>query len=232
MANLVTVGRLILLFIVIGLIYSGNVTVIAWSMLFIAIVFASDGLDGWIARRRGATSAFGAIFDIAGDRIVENALWIVFAHLRLIPVWVPLLVMTRGFLVDGLRSLSYAEGMSAFGERNMMRSPLTRWLTAGRFMRGLFGYVKAGGCVFLVGLEAYEHHDTTGTMLGDVYAFDPWRWFGWLMVWSAVALTVIRGVPVIVDAIALWGGRPNELAPDRAPAGTAQVDRGAERTTL
>jgi CDP-diacylglycerol--glycerol-3-phosphate 3-phosphatidyltransferase len=202
MANLITIGRLILLFLVIALIYFGDVQIITLSMILIAVVFASDGVDGWVARRRGSTSTFGAVFDIAGDRIVENALWIIFADLGLIPIWVPLLIMTRGFVVDGLRSLSLAEGMTAFGERNMMRSDLTRWLTAGRFMRGLYGYAKAGGFIFLTGLVGYQQHDAAGTFLGGFYDITVWRWLGWLMVWGSVALAVIRGVPVIYDALA------------------------------
>src|ERR671922_194442 len=107
--------------------------------------------------------------------LFPHALWIIFADLELIPVWVPLLVMTRGFLVDGLRSLSYAEGMTAFGSKNMMRSELTRWLTAGRFMRTLFGYSKALGFVFLTGLEAFRHRDADGTLLGSVYGATAFR---------------------------------------------------------
>src|SRR5262249_9451388 len=153
MANLITVGRICLLFVTVVLIYYGNVTTIGVCMVLVAITFALDGVDGYVARRRGESSQFGAVFDIAGDRIVETVLWVVFSDLGLIPVWVPLLVITRGFIVDGLRSLSFAEGMTAFGEKNMMRSPLTRWLTAGRFMRGFYGYAKAVGFVFLTGLE-------------------------------------------------------------------------------
>src|SRR5665811_1710024 len=129
-------------------------------MVFIGIVFASDGLDGWVARRRGSTSTFGAVFDILGDRIVENALWVIFADLNLVPVWVPLLVLTRRFIVDGLRSLSYSEGMTPFGVNNMMRSAFTEWLTAGRFMRAFFGWAKAAGFVFLTGLAGHERLDT------------------------------------------------------------------------
>ncbi|HKG25969.1 MAG TPA: CDP-alcohol phosphatidyltransferase family protein [Thermomicrobiales bacterium] len=213
MANLITVGRICLLFVTVALIYFGNVAAITLCMLLIGIVFILDGADGWVARRRGETSQLGAVFDIAGDRIVENVLWVVFADLELVPIWVPLLVITRGFIVDGLRSISFAEGMTAFGEHNMMRSPLTRWLTAGRFMRGLFGYDKALGFVFLTGLEAYRHHDTDGTLIGSVYGNDAFRLVGWALVWLAVALTVIRGLPVIFDAIALWG------RPVQAPAG-------------
>jgi len=201
MANLITVGRLILLFVVIWMIYVGNVQVIEACMVLIIVVFASDGLDGWVARKRGSTSPFGAVFDIAGDRIVENVLWVIFADLDLIPVWIPLMVLTRGFMVDGLRSLSYAEGMTAFGEQNMMRSPITQWLTAGRFMRGLFGWAKSAGFVFLTGLVAGNSMDTDGTAIGSMYSVGAFRWFGWALVWLAVALTVIRALPVFIDSI-------------------------------
>jgi CDP-diacylglycerol--glycerol-3-phosphate 3-phosphatidyltransferase len=202
MANLITIGRLVLLFIVIWMIYVGNVAVISACMILVIVVFASDGLDGWVARRRQSTSTFGAVFDIAGDRIVENALWVIFADLDLIPIWVPLLVMSRGFIVDGLRSLSYGEGMSAFGDKNMMRSAFTEWLTAGRFMRAFFGYAKAAGFVFLTGLVAERTMDTDGTPLGGLYGKDWYMWLGWSLVWAAVVLTVIRGLPVMYDSLA------------------------------
>ena len=201
MANLITIGRLILLFLVVWMIYVGNVQVVATCMILLILVFASDGLDGWVARKRQSTSPFGAVFDIAGDRIAENVLWIIFADLGKLPIWVPLLVITRGFLVDGVRSLSYSEGMTAFGEKNMMRSALTRWLTAGRFMRGLFGVSKAAGFVFLCGLVGYEDRESAGTVLGGLYDMDWYIWLGWALVWLSVVLTVVRGVPVLYDAM-------------------------------
>jgi len=222
MANLITIGRLVLLFVIIALIYVGNVTVITLCMPAIAIVIALDGLDGWVARRQKSTSQFGAVFDITGDRVVENSLWVVFAHLHLIPVWIPLMVLTRSFVVDGLRSMSYAEGMTAFGEKNMMRSELTRWLTAGRFMRTLFGYSKALGFVFLTGLEGYRHHNASDTLLGSLYSVDIFRLAGWICVWGAVALTIVRGLPVVYDAVAAWNvtspstvSTPNQEAVNR-----------------
>ncbi len=200
MANLITVGRLILLFVVVAMIYQWPVDLALLSMALLIVVFAGDGLDGWVARRRNATSQFGAVFDIAGDRIVETVLWVVFANLNLIPVWAPLAVITRGGVVDALRSLSYAEGMTAFGERTMMRSPVTRWLTSGRFMRGFYGYAKAAGFVFLAGLAGYQQPAAAGTWLEAVYGIDLIRGLGWLSVWLAFALMLIRGLPVIVDA--------------------------------
>ncbi len=201
MANLITVGRLLLLFVGVGCIYRNPDGLALLSMILIIVVFAGDGLDGYVARRRGSTSNFGAVFDIAGDRIVETVLWIIFADLELIPIWVPLLVVTRGSIVDAIRSLSYSEGMTAFGEKNMMRSALTRWLTAGRFMRGLYGYAKAVGFVFLTGLIGYEADRTGDSWLISLYGQEWFRALGWLSVWGSVALTIIRGVPVIVDAL-------------------------------
>ena len=225
MANLITVGRLIVMFVVVAMIYFGDATVTGASMILIALVFASDGLDGWVARRRRSTSALGAVLDIAGDRIVENVLWVLFAALGAVPLWVPFLVMTRGFIVDALRSMSYAEGKTAFGTNNMMRSPLTQWLTAGRFMRALFGYAKAIGFVFLTGYVGSERADAAGTWLGSLYGVDLYAWFGWGAVWLAVALTVVRGVPVIVDAwdIIAASGRSNRAA--EASAASRQESR-------
>ena len=219
MANLITVGRLLLLFVLVGFIYRAPVDLAAVSMLGIAAVFAGDGLDGWVARRRGSSSRFGAVFDIAGDRVVETALWVVFADLDAVPIWVPLLVVTRGSIVDALRSLSYAEGMTVFGERNMMRSALTRWLTAGSFMRGLYGYAKAAGFIFLTGFVGYEAllRDGGDSWLDNVYGQEWVRALGWLSVWLAVALTVIRGLPVIWDALAYLGGPERRDARPEAP---------------
>lgn len=221
MANLITVGRLLLLFVVVGFVYRAPVALAAVSMVGIALVFAGDGIDGWVARRRGSSSQFGAVFDIAGDRVVETVLWIVFADLGAVPIWVPLLVVTRGSVVDALRSLSYADGGTAFGERTMMRSAVTRWLTAGRFMRGLYGYAKAAGFLFLTGLIGYEA-GADGTWLDAVYGQAWLQALGWLSVWLAVALTVVRGLPVIWDALPFLGsGSPRRTRPV-PPVGVAR----------
>ncbi len=236
MANLITVGRLIVMFIVVAMIYFGNVAVISVSMVLIALIFVSDGLDGWVARKRRSTSAFGAVLDIVGDRIVENVLWVLFAVLDVIPLWVPLLVMTRGFVVDGLRSMSYAEGMTAFGEHNMMRSAFTQWLTAGRFMRALFGYAKAIGFVFLTGYVGSLESAADGTWLGRLYGARAFSVLGWGSVWLAVALTLIRGIPVVVDAwdvitVSSAKRRSLEDAPQRIrPATTRSTAQSVEDT--
>lgn len=205
MANLITLGRLVLLFVTISLFYAGSAALALLALALTVVVFVADGLDGWVARRRGSDSQFGAIFDIAGDRVVENAYWIVFAHLGLVPVAFPLIVMTRGFAVDSLRSLSYGEGKTAFGSSTMMRSSLTRWLTGSRFMRGLYGAAKALAFCFLSGLVAANLAPDSGA--GRAYQNEVVQSLGWLTVYLTIALTIIRGLPVVYDSIDLFRGR-------------------------
>jgi CDP-diacylglycerol---glycerol-3-phosphate 3-phosphatidyltransferase len=201
MANLITIGRLGLLFVTIALIYTRSFPIVAVMAVVVAIVFLSDALDGFVARRQGSTSEFGAVLDIAGDRVVENALWIVFAHLGLIGVWAPLLVMTRGFFVDTMRGVGYTKGKTAFGENTMARTPITRFLTASRFMRAFYGAAKGIAFVFLTALFAARLPDAEGTLYATVIDSLPMLIFGWFMVYASLALTVIRGVPVLIDAM-------------------------------
>jgi CDP-diacylglycerol---glycerol-3-phosphate 3-phosphatidyltransferase len=201
MANLITIGRLGLLFAAIALIYTRSFPVVAIMAFVIMVVFVSDALDGFVARRQGSTSEFGAVLDIAGDRVVENALWIVFAHLGLIGVWAPLLVMTRGFFVDTMRGVGYAQGKSAFGENAMARTRITHFLTASRFMRAFYGAAKGIAFVFLTALFAARLPDGEDTLFATIIDSWPMLIFGWFMVYASLALTVIRGIPVLIDAV-------------------------------
>ncbi|MDP9375634.1 MAG: CDP-alcohol phosphatidyltransferase family protein [Chloroflexota bacterium] len=200
MANLITLGRLILFFGTVGLLYTRSLPLVVLALFLGIVVIASDALDGWVARRRRSASDFGSVVDIAGDRVVEQCYWIVFAHLGLIGVWAPLLVVTRGIVVDTLRGLAFREGRTAFGEKTMARSPLTEWLTASRTMRALYGIAKAAAFVFLTGLFAARLPEARGTLVETAFGSGPLFWLGWAFVALSLALTVVRGLPVIFDS--------------------------------
>jgi CDP-diacylglycerol--glycerol-3-phosphate 3-phosphatidyltransferase len=150
MANLITLARVVLLFITIGFIYlgwpsqdqPGDALVLLIATFLTLIVFLGDAFDGVVARARGENNDLGAVVDIAGDRIVENAYWVIFAHLGVVSVWFPLLQIARSFTVDALRSLALAEGKTPFGEKTMMQSKFGTWLAASRFNRAVYGSAK------------------------------------------------------------------------------------------
>ncbi|MFO8088902.1 MAG: CDP-alcohol phosphatidyltransferase family protein, partial [Desulfatiglandaceae bacterium] len=98
MANLITLGRFLLLMVLIVLAYAQNPNLQLVNCPLLVIIFVLDAVDGYIARKRNETSLFGAIFDIAIDRVVENVLWVVLVDLRVIPVWVAVVFLIRGFV--------------------------------------------------------------------------------------------------------------------------------------
>jgi CDP-diacylglycerol--glycerol-3-phosphate 3-phosphatidyltransferase len=195
MANLVTLSRLVLLLIVIWLFYLPPSPWKLANFFLIVLIFVTDGLDGYVARKRNETSLFGALFDIAGDRIVELSLWIVAADNDLVPIWVPLVFIVRGVIVDTIRSSNaVAKGVAPFA---LMRSPIGKFFVAGKFMRIFYAVAKAAA---FAGLALQEP--------GPVYLAGLWDHVGWLLtgltylfVYVSVLLCIARGLPVIAEFV-------------------------------
>jgi CDP-diacylglycerol--glycerol-3-phosphate 3-phosphatidyltransferase len=158
MANLITAARVLLLFVTVGFIYlslphEGAPGQLVWALVALVltlIVIIGDAVDGVVARARGEANDAGAVVDIAGDRIVENVYWVVFAHIGLLSVWFPLVMLLRSFTVDALRSLALSRGKTAFGEKTMMQSRFGTWLAASRLHRALYGGAKVVTFVWLL----------------------------------------------------------------------------------
>jgi phosphatidylglycerophosphate synthase len=68
-ANRVTLARLALTALLGGLIGEAPAAVTLASPLIAGVVLVLDGVDGWLARRGGWTSAFGARFDMETDAL-------------------------------------------------------------------------------------------------------------------------------------------------------------------
>jgi CDP-diacylglycerol--glycerol-3-phosphate 3-phosphatidyltransferase len=188
MANIITISRFPLLFLYIAILYVGGNKALEWNVPFIILIFILDWVDGWVARRRGEQSLLGSVLDIATDRSLEYVLWVIYAHLGLISVLVPVIVLIRGTTVDAVRSLGMKEGLSAFDQ---VQSPLNRFLVSSRFMRALYGTVKAVAAGLLT--LAYALIKSGSNWRVPVYqAALGFTWF-------SVFICVIRGIPVLVE---------------------------------
>ena len=194
MANLITTARFALLFVLVALAYGAPPE---WQLLdapLLVLIIVLDGVDGYVARKRGEVTAFGAIFDVAVDRVVEIVLWVVLADLELVPIWVAIVFVTRGSLVDSIRYAAMSGGQTPFG---MMRTGWGQFLVAGRFMRGFYGALKATtfGWIFLI---------------QPLPRLAPELWAAWsapiglitaALVYAAVTLCLARGIPVLVEFV-------------------------------
>jgi len=106
--NQVTLLRLALLCVLAGLVVAPGLAVAhpgyGWAALVVAVsALALDGIDGWLARRAGLTSAFGARFDME----VDAALILVLATLIWLTgkagIWVLALGLIRyAFVIGGV----------------------------------------------------------------------------------------------------------------------------------
>ena len=112
MANFITIFRVFLMFIGVYLIleFQDSSTAYIWALVLTILAFALDGVDGYVARKFHEESKLGALLDIMSDRIVENTFWIVFAVMSWLPVWFPLVALTRGFVTDTIRSAAMEKG--------------------------------------------------------------------------------------------------------------------------
>lgn len=195
MANLITLSRLLLLIAVVAIAYRPPSLLHFFGVFLLIVVFVTDGLDGYVARKRGEASLFGAMFDIAGDRIVELTMWIVLADLDLVPIWVPLVFVIRGTIVDVIRSsqISHRHGSPL----SMMETSVGRWLVSGKFMRIFYAVLKAHAFCWIL-------------LIQPLPALLPQFWAAWgslmtgiagFLVYLSVAVCLARGLPVIVEFI-------------------------------
>jgi CDP-diacylglycerol---glycerol-3-phosphate 3-phosphatidyltransferase len=86
---------------------------IAASVLFV-LASITDGLDGYLARRRGQITTMGMLLDPLADKImVTSALVALVAYNpSVIKVWIVVAIIGREFLINGLRSIASSEGFT------------------------------------------------------------------------------------------------------------------------
>ena len=80
-----------------------------------AIVFAlaalSDGLDGYIARRRKQVTNFGKLMDPLADKLLVIAALISLVSLDRLAAWIAMVIIARELAVTGLRSVAAERGV-------------------------------------------------------------------------------------------------------------------------
>jgi CDP-diacylglycerol--glycerol-3-phosphate 3-phosphatidyltransferase len=90
----------------------GRQELIASGVFILASI--TDGLDGYLARRRHQITTLGMLLDPLADKLMVTAAYIILVayNPRIVPPWIAVIIIGREFLVSGLRSIAASEGFT------------------------------------------------------------------------------------------------------------------------
>lgn len=110
--NQLTIARLGLTVLFVVAAYSGLSWGFTLAMLLFGAASFTDYLDGRIARQRGLITSFGKLMDPLADKVLMAAAFIVLMDVdrTTMPPWLVIIVLTREFLVTGLRLVASSQG--------------------------------------------------------------------------------------------------------------------------
>jgi CDP-diacylglycerol---glycerol-3-phosphate 3-phosphatidyltransferase len=86
---------------------------IAASALFI-LASITDGVDGYLARKRKQITTMGMLLDPIADKIMVTSALIALVSYNpdVVKVWIAVVIIGREFLISGLRSIASTEGFT------------------------------------------------------------------------------------------------------------------------
>lgn len=144
-----------------------------WAFVVGAI---SDFFDGYLARRLNMVTNFGKLIDPLADKILVCTAFIYLSVVGLCPYWMTVVIVTREFLVTGIRQLAAAQGYVMAADKS------GKWKTA----------FQLAFCIDGLMLVAYGAHlpEPFPTLLFDEIGF----WLRNSLLWLSLLLTIWSGV--------------------------------------
>ncbi|HEX2200064.1 MAG TPA: CDP-diacylglycerol--glycerol-3-phosphate 3-phosphatidyltransferase [Burkholderiales bacterium] len=167
--NLVTLSRIILIPLLVGLYYlpeswiSGQGRNLAATLVFI-FAGLTDWLDGFLARRLNQMSAFGAFLDPVADKLIVVGALVVLLFLNRVDMLVALIIIGREIAISALR-----EWMAKVGQAKSVAV-------------AFIGKLKT--VTQMVAIPLLLYHET---LLGALDC----QWLGTLLINVAAVLTVV-----------------------------------------
>lgn len=85
---------------------------ISWFIIDLIFILASitDKLDGYLARKNNQITTFGKFLDPLADKILVLAAMTMLVEMTKLPAWIPIIVLTREFMVSGYRLVAVEKG--------------------------------------------------------------------------------------------------------------------------
>ena len=82
-----------------------------WAVIVFTAAAFTDGLDGWIARRKGDVTTFGKLMDPLADKLLVVAALVSLVSLDRLQAWIAMVIIARELAVTGLRAVAVEYGV-------------------------------------------------------------------------------------------------------------------------
>jgi CDP-diacylglycerol--glycerol-3-phosphate 3-phosphatidyltransferase len=91
---------------------NGEKEMVACALFILASI--TDGVDGYLARKRGQVTTLGMLLDPLADKLLIAAAFITLVQFAptIVPAWMAVVIIGREFLVSGLRAIAAQEGFT------------------------------------------------------------------------------------------------------------------------
>ena len=157
----------------------GEKEILASAVFILASI--TDGIDGYLARKRGQITTMGMLLDPLADKLLIAAAFVTLVQFNpaLVPAWIAVVILGREFLVSGLRSIAASEGFTIEASE------------LGKF-KMLVQIISVVAVIL-----AHRWHEWP---LFSFYIF-PVYWMAWVAIWFMVVLSLVSALDYF---IAFW----------------------------
>ncbi len=109
--NMLTLARILVIPLFVWLLYDGDpwYSVMAGSLFTLAAI--TDIIDGFLARRWNMITVTGKLLDPLADKLIVAAALVMMVRLGRIPAAIVIILLSREFIVTGLRQVAASEGL-------------------------------------------------------------------------------------------------------------------------
>lgn len=188
--NLLTLSRIPILFGVVGFLYLPFLGASSLAFVLFIIGALTDWADGYYARKQGLVSNFGKLMDALTDKVFMVGLFISLLVIGILPEWtlpLLLLILSREFLITGLRLVAASEGVVLAAEKSGKHKTVSQMVAAILLL-------------FAVAIRA-DFSERLPSIFGDVIH---WCGLGFFVI--ATLLTVSSGLQYMVKYWSIFTG--------------------------
>lgn len=192
--NLLTLSRIPILFCIVGLLYAPFAWASTLAFVFFVIGALTDWADGYYARKQGLESNFGKLMDALTDKVFMVGLFVTLLAAGILPDWalpLLLLILSREFLITGLRLVAASSGIVLAAEKSGKHKTVSQ--------------IVAAILLLLAVAVRADFPNALPSLVGDLL-----QWGGLAFFVIATVLTVSSGTQYMVKYWSIFTGQHEE----------------------